>query len=415
MGNIVGKQFRVVASKDYATALAESVKEGNQAKFYLAQKDGKALDGVTATTDNDRNTLIINGNRIQGVSNNDISKLDAITDVTKLFKYKGSVDTFDDLPTGTLRDVSVGDVWNIKSNFTLEGVTYPAYTNVVCVTVTYGSMVMIKWDALGGTMEMGTSVNPTVKDSRLSYKTKNNIPISSFEIALGSNTGLVADASGIIKLDLATALSEKINNTLKFSGGSRPIERFQIDVDTTHGIYITEDKRIGLLVTDEETTQGGAFGDSLLQIGNGLTPIAAFNIKTGDGLHIETQNDNEIGLNISTNGLSINNNKQLYLSLSDNGDAFIPEIQYEHCKESGLCIDSTGGLRIAVATHYGSNGGDIIEGGIVIGSGYYNDSEGMKYHGGLCISSKAIVQFVMKNASIAGYINSLIDAKLQAQ
>ena len=418
MGNIVGKLFRVVASKDYATALAESVKEGNQAKFYLAQKDGKALDGVTATTDNDRNTLIINGNRIQGVSNNDISKLDAITDVTKLFKYKGSVDTFDDLPTGTLHDVSVGDVWNIKSNFTLEDVTYPAYTNVVCVTAAYGSAPMIKWDALGGTMEMGTSVAPTVEYSRLSYKTKNNIPISSFEIVLGSDTGIMAGASGIIRLDLSTALSEKFNNnTLKFSGGSRPVERFQIDVDTTHGIYITEDKKIGLLVTNAATTattSGGAFGNSLLHIGNGLTPIAAFNIKTGNGLLIETQNDNEIGLNISTNGLNINNNKQLYLSLSNDSNANINESQYEYCKEGGLCIDSNGGLRIAVATHYNSNGGDIIEGGIVIGSGY-NDSEGMKYHGGLCISSKAIAQFVMKNASIAGYINSLIDAKLKAQ
>lgn len=415
MGNIVGKLFRVVASKDYATALAESVKEGNQAKFYLAQKDGKALDGVTETTDNDRNTLIINGNRIQGVSNNDISKLDAITDVTKLFKYKGSVDTFDDLPTGTLRDVSVGDVWNIKSDFTLKGVTYPAYTNVVCVTAAYGSAPMIDWDALGGTMEMGTSVDPTVKNSMLRYRTKNNIPISSFGIILDSDTGLVANASGVIRLDLGTALSEKINNnTLRFSGGSRPIERFQIDVDATHGIYITEDKKIGLLVTNAATTPGGAFGDSLLQIGNGLTPIAAFNIKTGNGLHIETQNDNEIGLNISTKGLSINNNKQLYLSLSNDRNAIIYEDQYEYCDGGGLCIDSNGGLRVAVATYYDSNGGDIIEGGIVIGSGC-NDSEGMKYHGGLCISSKAIAQFVMKNASIAGYINSLIDAKLQAQ
>lgn len=415
MGNIVGKQFRVVASKDYATALAESVKEGNQAKFYLAQKDGKALDGVTATTDNDRNTLIINGNRIQGVSNNDISKLDAITDVTKLFKYKGSVDTFDDLPTGAHRDVSVGDVWNIKSNFTLEDVTYPAYTNVVCVTAAYGSASMIKWDALGGTMEMGTSVAPTVKDSRLSYKTKNNIPISSFEIVLGSDTGIMADASGIIRLGLSTALSEKFNNnTLKFSGGSRPVESFQIDVDTTHGIYITEDKKIGLLVTNAATTQGGALGDSLLQIGNGYTPIAGFNIKTGYGLRIETQNDNEIGLNISTDGLGFNNDNQLCLLLSNDSSARIYENQYVYCKNGGLCIDSNGSLRIAVATHYNSNGGDIIEGGIVIGSGY-NDSEGMKYHGGLCISSKAIAQFVMKNANIAGYINSLIDAKLQAQ
>lgn len=413
MGNIVGKLFRVVASKDYATALAESVKEGNQAKFYLAQKDGKALDGVTATTDNDRNTLIINGNRIQGVSNNDISKLDAITDVTKLFKYKGSVNTFGDLPTGTLRDVSVGDVWNIKSGFTLEGVTYPAYTNVVCIVAGYGGAPIIKWDALGGTMEMGTSVTPTVRDSILSYRTKNNIPISSFEIVLGSDTGIMADANGIIRLNLTTALPEKINNTLNFSSDKIPIGRFQIGVDDTHGIYITEDKKIGLLVTDEKTTQDSAFGDSLLQIGNGFTPIAAFNIKTGNGLRI-TQNDNKIELNISTDGLKINNDKQLYLSLSNDGNADIYKSQYKYCKESGLCIDSTGGLRIAVATHYGSNGGDIIEGGIVIGSGY-NDLGGMEYHGGLCISSKAIVQFVMKNVSIAGYINSLIDAKLQAQ
>lgn len=413
MGNIVGKQFRVVASKDYAPALAESVKEGNQAKFYLAQKDGKALDGVTATTDNDRNTLIINGNRIQGVSNNDISKLDAITDVTKLFKYKGSVNTFDDLPTGALHDVSVGDVWNIKSNFTLENVEYPAYTNVVCI----GATSKIKWDALGGTMEIGTSVDPIVRDSILSYQTVDNIPISSFRIALDSNTGIIADASGTIKLYLGTALSEKIDdNTLHFNSGSKPLGRFQIDVDTTHGIYITKDKKIGLLVTNSATTPTSVIGGSLLQIGNGLTPIAAFNIKTGDGLRIETQNGNKIELDISTTGgLRFDDYKKLCLLLStSNSDAYVPENQYEYCKEGGLCIDYTGGLRIAIATHYYSNGGDIIENGIVIGSGY-DDPKGVRYHGGLCISSSAIAKFVMENASIAGYIDSLIDAKLQAQ
>ena len=39
MGNIVGKQFRVVASKNLKDSLADSVKEGNQAKFYLAQNN----------------------------------------------------------------------------------------------------------------------------------------------------------------------------------------------------------------------------------------------------------------------------------------------------------------------------------------------------------------------------------------
>lgn len=419
MGKIKDKVFGLVVSKNVTDSLADSIKDGNQAKFYLAQEGaggGAALDNITEATDYARNVLIINGNKIQGISNDDVAKLDTITDATKIFTYKGSVATFADLPNGKSRDVSVGDVWNIQSEFTLEDVLYPAYTNVVCASVAYGSAPVIQWDALGGTMQMGTKVSPAGDPNGIiNYKSSTKVPINSFSISLGTDTGIVTDRSGIISLDLSTALSEKFNNnTLKFSGGSRPVERFQIDVDTTHGIYITENKKIGLKVTNAATTTSGAFGDSLLQIGDGLTPIAAFNIKTGNGLHIETQNDNKIGLNISTNGLSINDYKQLYLVLTNDGNASIYDSQYEYCKASGLCIDSNGGLRIAVATHYNSNGGDIIEGGIVIGSGY-DDSNGMKYHGGLCISSKAIAQFVMKNASIAGYINSLIDAKLKAQ
>lgn len=64
MGNVVGKQFGVVASKDYITALTESVKEGNQGKFYLAQSGGNGFDNITAITNDNRNTLIVNGNEI---------------------------------------------------------------------------------------------------------------------------------------------------------------------------------------------------------------------------------------------------------------------------------------------------------------------------------------------------------------
>lgn len=423
MGKIKDKVFGLVVSKNVTDSLADSIKDNNQAKFYLAQDklpNGQALDDVTSPNElTDRNVLIINGNKIQGVNQNDLSKLDSITDVGKLFKYKGSVATGGELLKKVPPEAEVGDVWNVEQECEIDGVKYPAHTNFVCSSAKAsiaGKPASSTWDSLGGTMQMGTEVSPAGDPSgTINYKSPTKVPINSFGIRLGTDTGIVTNGSGIISLDLSTALSEKFNNnTLKFSSGSRPVKCFQIDVDTTHGIYITEDKKIGLKVTNAATTTGGAFGDSLLQIGDGLTPIAAFNIKTGNGLRIETQNDNEIGLNISTNGLSINNNKQLYLSLSNDSNASIYDSQYAYCKGSGLCIDSNGGLRIAVATHYNSNGGDIIEGGIVIGSGY-NDSEGMKYHGGLCISSKAIAQFVMKNASIAGYINSLIDAKLKAQ
>ena len=390
MGNIVGKQFRVVASKDYATALAESVKEGNQAKFYLAQKDGKALDGVTATTDNDRNTLIINGNRIQGVSNNDISKLDAITDVTKLFKYKGSVDTLNDLPTGELRDVSVGDVWNIKSNFALEGVTYPAYTNVVCVTAAYGSVPMIEWDALGGTMDMGISVAPTVKNSILSYKTINNIPISSFEIVLGSGTGIMADDNGVIELQLATRHFTKLNDdTLYINSTGCPLEGVYLDVNNSNGLWINGnslDLRLATATVEDI--------DSHLEF-SAAAPIKHFAINCRGGIWADSDFGAEPALSLKLSSSELN------VSTAD----------FNKQRVSGLSIDNDGFLFVAIAT------GEPIA---FTGANYVPaieriPSEDSRISGGLIIRGDVIKEWLIGDPSFNGYINSLINAKLKAQ
>lgn len=392
MGNIVGKLFRVVASKDYATALAESVKEGNQAKFYLAQKDGKALDGVTETTDNDRNTLIINGNRIQGVSNNDISKLDAITDVTKLFKYKGSVNTFDDLPTGALRDVSVGDVWNIKSDFTLEGVTYPAYTNVVCVTAVYGSAPMIEWDALGGTMEIGTSVAPTVRDSRLSYKTKNNIPISSFGIVLGSDTGIMADASGVIRIKSDKKTFSRVDDGMLSCISAAPLNHITLHISTDSGLFIGTDiggnNHIGLIlstksvcymstkVVDEHT-----INNSLSIVSDNKYPLHEFILPCGNGVEAITTNN-------------INHTANLAVKLSTSGtDAEIAG----NSRMSGLDFDG-GGLYVALSSSEGVNKKFLI-----------------RNVGGLALKYTELVNSLKSDTQLKQYINSLIEAKLKAQ
>jgi hypothetical protein len=390
MGNIVGKQFRVVASKDYATALAESVKEGNQAKFYLAQKDGKALDGVTATTDNDRNTLIINGNRIQGVSNNDISKLDAITDVTKLFKYKGSVDTFDDLPTGALRDVSVGDVWNIKSNFTLEDVTYPAYTNVVCVTAEYGSAPMIKWDALGGTMEMGTSVAPTVNGSILSYKTKNNIPISSFGIALGSDTGIMADDNGVIKLQLATKHFTKLNDdTLYIESTECPLKGVYLDVNNSNGLWINGNSLDLRLATATVAEVGRHLEFSAAE------PIKHFAINCRGGIWADSDFGAEPALSLKLSSSELN------VSTAD----------FNRCRVSGLSIDNDGFLFVAIATGEPS----AFTGVNYVPAIERIPSEDSSISGGLIIRGDVIKEWLIEDPSFNDYINFLIDAKLKAQ
>ena len=269
MGNVVGKQFGVVASKDYNTALTESVKEGNQGKFYLAENGGNGFDNITTATDNSRNTLIVNGNKIQGVSTSDINKLNAITsDTAKIFKYKGSVDLFESLPN-IPSDVNVGDVYNISNEFDMDDVSYPAHTNVVCVeSVLSGSSPIVKWDALGGTMEIGTSVDPSINtlssSVHLSYKTINNIPISSFGIEVDTSNGLNVNNKGQICLNVANAVqSNPVAGQLKFKCSTAPINEFSIyygnGIDVNDGDGHTDPKlclKLATVIGDSNDDSG---------------------------------------------------------------------------------------------------------------------------------------------------------------
>lgn len=207
MGNIVGKQFGVVASKNYTTALAESIKEGNQAKFYLAQSndDQKALGDVTEVTSTDRNALIINGNTIQGISKEDITKLDAISDVTKIFKYQGSVRTRADLLAKVPPFVEKGDVYNVETSIVLNGIPYSAHTNFVYtgLNTTMGSEE--NWDSLGGTLQIGTSVKGVkIGTNTIRWGNEDKIPISS--LTLKVTGGLLVSSNEVIKVDIGTGL-----------------------------------------------------------------------------------------------------------------------------------------------------------------------------------------------------------------
>lgn len=206
MGNVVGKQFGVVASKDYNTALTESVKEGNQGKFYLTENGGNGFDNITAATDDSRNTLIVNGNKIQGVSTSDINKLNtigsAITD-SGFFNYKTGVEYFSQLPNSN-DNVSVGDVYTIYNDFVLDGNKYPSWTNVVCIDTSADSFTPIKWTALGSIMTIGTFANSMrSNEQEIDYYTVNDVPISRFSLHLSS--GLRSDDGISISLRLSTS------------------------------------------------------------------------------------------------------------------------------------------------------------------------------------------------------------------
>lgn len=284
MGNIVGKQFRVVASKNVTDALADSVKEGNQAKFYLSQEgvaEGKALDEVTSPDEfSDRNVLIINGNKIQGVSQNDINKLNAITDATKIFKYKGSVATGDELKAKVPPEAEVGDVWNVEQECEINGVKYPAHTNFVCSSIKILPATST-WDSLGGTMQIGAEASKTVNDNpdTIYFNTPGNVPINNFSISVSTSTGLHFDrGSNKLFLHLSTAnefnLEYNENYTNLVISTSVPIRAVSIPIGT------------GL---DASTIYGISVKTS-----------------TEEDEHIKgTYSNRGSGLNISVNGLSI--------------------------------------------------------------------------------------------------------------
>lgn len=365
MGNIVGKLFRVVASKNVTDSLADSIKNGNQAKFYLAQDklpNGQALDDVTSPNElTDRNVLIINGNKIQGVNQNDLSKLDSITDASKLFKYKGSVATIDELLKKVPPEAEVGDVWNMEQECEIDGVKYPAYTNFVCSSIKVsigGKPASSTWDSLGGTMQMGTvaTVN-SMGNTRLDYHTSYDIPISAFSINLAVNSSLKI-ANGEITLSKSSPSAKKIDRETLYYGSNDPIANFKIKVDVAQGLYINDLNMISLSIS----TKGG------------------LGIDTNDSLYMVLSTDKSIPID---KGVSAPEN-------------------------SGLAFNSNGALTIAIGENY-SNNNDCINGALVLGSG----TNGR--HGGLCISSKVVVDFINTNMNIRTYINSLIDAKLKAQ
>ena len=75
------------------------------------------------------------------------------TSISAVYKPKGSKATIAEVIA--LTDAKVGDVWDVKAEFTLAGKKYPASTNVVCVTATTtSSHVDANWDALGGTVDL---------------------------------------------------------------------------------------------------------------------------------------------------------------------------------------------------------------------------------------------------------------------
>lgn len=264
MGNIVGKQFGVVASKNVADSLAESVKEGNQAKFYLAQAgpdaNGIALDNVTKVTDVDRNVLIINGNTIQGINKKDIDKLDAISDATKIFKYKGSVNTKEQLLEKTPSS-EVGDVYNVEVSIELNNIYYPAHTNFVYTGLSSTGDNEKYWDSLGGTMQIGTSAKISrISDGEVHWEAGNKMPIASLNLKVSTDNGLGIDGNGKIYLSVGTSITtvtgDAANILYLHNIQNHPLYGVDIAIGTGLAISTSRDSSICLKLSTGDTEVG---------------------------------------------------------------------------------------------------------------------------------------------------------------
>lgn len=103
---------------------------------------------VTIPTATDTDLGLIKESRVK-----ELAKAQADAAASKVYKPCGSKNTIAEVLA--IADAKVGDVYDVKQKFTLNGQKYPAGTNVVCLEATTAATGNdAKWDALGGTIDL---------------------------------------------------------------------------------------------------------------------------------------------------------------------------------------------------------------------------------------------------------------------
>lgn len=113
--------------------------------------------------------------------------------ITSVYKVKGSVATYAQLPSS---DLVEGDVYNVQGQTTIDGVVYPAGTNFVWVEEQGGG----HWDALGGTVDL----SPYMEKSDFNTWTANT-----YATAMQTVNGNIGDLSSATESN-ASAISNEV-------------------------------------------------------------------------------------------------------------------------------------------------------------------------------------------------------------
>lgn len=141
-----------IPAQDTTYDLASATADGLMSKGDFAKLGGIAAGAQVNVLEK----VSVNGAALpissKGV-NIDLSGYALKADFTSVLSWKGTVDTFAELPT----DAAVGDVYNVKAAFDLDEQTYPAGTNVART-----SGVSPTWDPLGGSFSVTAVSNADI-------------------------------------------------------------------------------------------------------------------------------------------------------------------------------------------------------------------------------------------------------------
>jgi hypothetical protein len=153
--------------------------------------------------------------------------------VGSVYKMKGSVDNVTDLKA--LKNVVIGDVYNVVAAGTLNGETFEAGSNFVAIKAGLGNQEEM-WDKLGGTIDLSTYAKkaevPTLTAFNNLTTTVNGKVTANANISADTKCKITYDAKGLVTAgadltdsDIPTLATSKISGLDTALNGKVPTTR----------------------------------------------------------------------------------------------------------------------------------------------------------------------------------------------
>lgn len=343
-----GLPFRVSASKTLEEAKRLSATERN-VMFFAIDSDtivfnGKEIPNFEGFTIDTTKVNDAESGLTQAELNKKFSKFTGV-----IFKFKGTVNNNINLPN----DAELGDVYNIKNPFTINGLTYGAGTNAVKID---GG-----WDySAGGFVEAGPMINGLVK----------SVDESDYQLELGTHIESAVPTVSVIGKLFGLSYNEQ---TKKFYNPNNPIG------DGIYPSHITND---GLVVYYDKTSpiyekqRSDNNTELSLRLGTGLaSTIRGLELKLGDGF--ETDFEGKVHINKGA-GLTLNLNGSLGVNCDTTSIDTHPirgSLRVKVDPDGPVVVDNSvnkKGLTIRLGTCMEVDGGHL---GVALGDGLMRSSD----------------------------------------